>query len=226
MPRMMMVTLLTPMVAAMCALGCGSSPEEQRTEQVEKAAAEMQKSAEGMAKGAEGMAQSLENMAKGLGALGTMAGGDPNAKPVDPVSFRDLQTLLPDVSGWEKGKPTGERMTMPVNFSRAEVRYTKGDASIEVSIVDSALNQLLVAPYAMFLTTGYEKETERGYEKSTKIGDYPGWEKWNTEGKDGELNAIVSQRFIVQVEGRNVEDIKALHAVMSAVDFAKLAAMK
>jgi hypothetical protein len=218
--------VMTTMVAAICAVECGSSPEEQQTAQVEKAAAEMQKSAEGMAKGAEGMAQSLENMAKGLGALGTMAGGDPNAKPVDPVSFRDLQTLLPDVSGWEKGKPTGERMTMPVNFSRAEVRYTKGDASIEVSIVDSALNQLLVAPYAMFLTTGYEKETERGYEKSTKIGDYPGWEKWNTEGKDGELNAIVSQRFIVQVEGRNVEDIKALHAVMSAVDFGKLAAMK
>ena len=224
MRRTMMV--MTTMVAAICAVGCGSSPEEQQAAQVEKAAAEMQKSAEGMAKGAEGMAQSLENMAKGLGALGTMAGGDPNAKPVDPVSFRDLQTLLPDVSGWEKGKPTGERMTMPVNFSRAEVRYTKGDASIEVSIVDSALNQLLVAPYAMFLTQGYEKETERGYEKSTKIGDYPGWEKWNTEGKDGELNAIVSQRFIVQVEGRNVEDIKALHAVMSAVDFGKLAAMK
>ena len=159
----MRLTMLTTMVAAMCAVGCGSSPQEQRTEQVEKAAEEMQKSAENMAKGAEGMAQSLESMAKGLGALG--AAGDPNAKPVDPVGFRDLQTVLPELSGWEKGKPTGERMTMPVNFSRAEVRYTKGDASIEVSIVDSALNQLLVAPYAMFLTTGYEKETERGYEK-------------------------------------------------------------
>lgn len=218
-----MMVALTTMVAAMCAAGCGASPEEQQAAQLEKAAEEMQKSAGNMAKGAEGMAQSLENMAKGFGA---MAGGDPNAKPVDPVSFRDLQTVLPDVSGWEKGKPTGERMTMPVNFSRAEVQYTKGDASIEVSIVDSALNQLLVAPYAMFLTTGYEKETERGYEKSTKIGGYPGWEKWNTEGKDGELNAIVSQRFIVQVQGRNVDDIKALHAVMNAVDFGKLAAMK
>ncbi len=225
MPRPM-PAVLTTIVAALCAAGCGSSPEEQQTAQVEKAAEEMQKSAENMAKGAEGMAQSLESMAKGLGALGTMAGGDPSAKPVDPVSFRDLQTVLPEVPGWEKGKPTGERMTMPVNFSRAEVQYTKGDATIELSIVDSALNQLLVAPYAMFLTQGYEKETERGYEKSTRIGDSPGWEKWNTDGKDGELNAIVGRRFIVQVEGRNVEDMKALHTVMNAVDFGKLVAMK
>ena len=216
MRRTMMV--MTTMVAAICTVGCGPSPEEQQAAQVEKAAAEMQKSA-------EGMAQSLENMAKGLGALGTMAGGDPNAKPVDPVSFRDLQTLLPDVSGWEKGKPTGERMTMPVNFSRAEVRYTKGDATIEVSIVDSALNQLLVAPYAMFLTTGYEKETERGYEKSTKIGDYPGWEKWNTEGKRGEVNAFVGKRFVVQIEGDEIADTKVLHAIAGKIDLAKLAAL-
>jgi len=29
----------------------------------------------------------------------------------------------------------------------------------------------------MFLTAGYEKETERGYEKAVKVGEFPGWEK-------------------------------------------------
>lgn len=200
-------------VIAAAAAACGQSREER---QVEKAADQVQESAENMAKG-------LENMARGLGAL---AGGDPNAKPVNPVSFRDLQTVLPDLPGWEKGKPTGERMTSPVNFAEAGVTYTKGEAQIQEKIVDSALNQLLVAPFAMFLTAGYERETDSGYEKSVKVGDYPGWEKWNQEGKDGELNVVVNKRFIVQIEGRGIEDTKILHDVMQRTDLKKLASLQ
>ena len=37
---------------------------------------------------------------------------------VAPVSFRDLQTFFPDIDGWEKEKPTGERMTSPFSFLR------------------------------------------------------------------------------------------------------------
>jgi hypothetical protein len=174
-------------------------------------------------KGAEGMAKGLADMAKGLTA---MAGGDPNQKPVDPVSFRDLQTMLPDISGWEKGKPTGERMTSPVTYAEASVTYRKGDAQIDEKIVDSAFNQLLVAPFTMFLTMGYEKETENGYEKALKVGDFPGWEKWNSASKDGELNAVVNKRFIVQIEGRHIDDPKVLHAAMNQTDLRKLAALK
>ena len=203
-------------VLALVTVACGSSEQEKQAEQVEKAAEQVQDSAASMAKG-------LEDMAKGLSA---MAGGDPNAKAVDPVSFRDLQTVLPDLPGWEKSKPTGERMTMPVNFSQAEVEYTRGDSRIEAKIVDSALNQLLVAPFSMFLTAGYEKETSEGYEKSVKIGQYPGWEKWDTGDKDGELNAVVAGRFIVQLTGNDIADMKVLHDAMNATDLNKLASMR
>jgi len=60
-------------------------------------------------------------------------------------------------------------------------------------------------------------------EKSVKVGDYPGWEKWNQEGKDGELNVVVNKRFIVQIEGRGIEDTKILHDVMQRTDLKKLA---
>jgi hypothetical protein len=94
-------------IAVAAAVACGKSPEEKRTEEVTKAADQVQSSAENMAKG-------LEDMAKGLGALAGNS-ADPNQKPVDPVSFRDLQAVFGDLPGWEKGKPTGERMTMPFN---------------------------------------------------------------------------------------------------------------
>ena len=51
-------------------------------------------------------------------------------------------------------------------------------------------------------------------------------EKWNTEGKDGEVMAFVGKRYILTVEGRNVDDIKVLHDIVGKVDLPKLAAMK
>lgn len=214
----MRVRLLSTMVCALAfvAAGCGQSEEEKRAEELKKAAEEVSGGAGDLAKG-------LEDMAKGLGGL---TAADPNAKPVEPVSFRDLQTAFGDLDGWEKGKPTGERMSSPINFSRAEVDYRKGDSRIQIQISDSAFNQMLVMPYSMFLTAGYEKETQDGYERSTKVGGHPGWEKWDSEGKNGELNAIVAKRFIVQVEGREIADMQVLHAAMATVDLAKLASLK
>ena len=209
---------------------CTGTPEHTQAEQVQKAADEVQKSADSMAKGAgnvakgaEGMAKGFEDLARGLSA---MAGGDPNAKAVEPLTIDGLKSALPEFSGWQRGKPTGERMTSPVNYAEAEVTFKKGESQITQKIVDSALNQLLVAPFAMFLAVGYEKETDHGYEKGIKIGDYPGWEKWDSENKTGELNAIVNKRFIVQIEGRNIDNIKVLHALMDGTDLKKLADMK
>ena len=210
------VTVANGVLACMSLAACGKAPEEKHAEEVKKGAEQVQQSADAMAKG-------LADMAKGLQG---MAGGDPNQKPVDPVGFRELQAAFGDLSGWEKGKPTGERMTSPVNFSVAKVTYTNGDSTIEQEISDSAFNQLMLVPFSMFLTSGYEKETEDGYEKSTKVGDYPGWEKWNKTGKSGELNAIVNKRFIVQVRGHEIDDPKVLHAAMASVDMKKLASLK
>jgi hypothetical protein len=189
------------LVTAVCALvcvtsGCGQSEGEKRAGEMKVAA---------------------EQVASSAGAP---------TQPVEPVSFRDMQATFGDLAGWEKGTPTGERMTAPVSFSRAEVDYRNGDSRIRIKISDSAFNQMLVMPYAMFLTAGYESQTEDGYERSIKVGDHPGWEKWNTQDKSGELNAIVAKRFIVQIEGADVGDVKALHAAMATIDLAKLAALK
>lgn len=198
------------------AAACGKSPEQKQAEDIQKSAEQVQKSADTMAKGLADMAKGLQGMA-----------GDANQKPVDPVNFHELQATFGELGGgWEKGKPTGERMTSPVNYSQAKITYTKGDAEVEEEISDSAFNQLLMVPYSMVLNAGYEKETDDGYEKSTKVGDFPGWEKWDKGDKSGELNAIVNRRFIVQVRGRNIDDPKVLHDVMSKTDLKKLAALK
>lgn len=210
---------MAPLVAAVltvAAAGCGKSEQEK---QAEEAAAQLEAAAKDMEAGAEEFAKGLEAMAKGLA-------GEDGAATVEPVSFKELQVALPDLPGWEKGKPTGERMTSPVAFSQTEVSYRKGDAEIELRIVDSGLQQLLLAPYTMFLTAGYEKETESGYEKSTKVKDHPGWEKWDADRRRGEVNAVVAKRFLVQAEGSNLENIQELQDAIGRTDFAKLAALE
>lgn len=199
------------------ASACGKSSEEKKEEQQVAQAA---KTAE---TGAAEAAKGLEQMARGLEA---MAGGGGDTPAVDPVSFRAMQALFPDVDGWQKGKPTGEKMSSPFKYSQAEVEYTKGDAHVTLKMVDSGFNQLLLTPYAMFLTAGYEKETADGYEKSTKVNGEPGWEKWDSSGKDGELNALVNKRFLVQIEGRQIDDTKPLHDFAGRIDMGKLAALK
>jgi hypothetical protein len=210
-------------VLALTAVACGKSEEQQRTEALEKSAAQVQQSAENLSKGAEDMAKGMADLASGLGAA---FGGDPNAKPVTPVNFRDLQTVLPVPVDWQSEKPTGERMTAPVNFSSASVRMMKGDATVTVKITDSALNQVLVAPFAMFLAGNYERETERGYEKSIKIGDAPGFEKWDSGTKSGDLTVIVNKRFIVEIDGSSIDDPKVLHDMLEKTDLKKLAERK
>jgi len=222
-------------LAAFLTVGCGKSEEqkaaEKAAEDAKAAAAAVQKAAEsaaaaGTAAGAAAATAGLEGFAKAMeSAAGAMAGKGPDGKPVQPVSFRDLQTALPDVSGWKRDEPRGERMTSPIPFSQTEVQYTMGDAQVEVKIVDSAFNQMLVAPWAMFLTAGYEKETSDGYEKSVNLGGNPGFEKWNSRSKDGELNLVVAKRFLVTIDGNNIADTKVLQEFASKIDSGKLAGL-
>jgi hypothetical protein len=220
------------LAVALAASACGKSEEQKQTEaaaqQVKEAAEKFDKAAreaagKADADGAE-MAKGLEAMAQGLAGAASAMGGD--GKTVDPIGFKELQPFFPDLPGWEKGKPTGERMTSPVPFSQAEVHYRKGNSRIEMSIVDSGLHPLLLAPYTMLLATGYEKQTENGYEKSTKVGSDPGWEKWNGNTKRGEVSAVVAQRFVVRAEGTRVEDLTVLKDALAKTDLARLAALQ
>jgi hypothetical protein len=82
-----------------------------------------------------------------------------------------------------------------------------------------------MAPWAMFLTAGYERETSDGYEKSVNFDGNPGFERYNKGNKDGELNIVLGKRFLVTIEGNNIDDTKVLHEFASKLDASKLAAM-
>jgi hypothetical protein len=145
---------------------------------------------------------------------------------VDPVDFKELQSILPEVPGWEKNHPEAERMTSPVSFSFASTKYKKNDLEVTEKITDSGFNQLLVAPISMMLAAGYAKQSTQGFEKSTTVAGYPAFEKWDKSEKSGQLTVFVNQRFLVELEGSGMSDNKELQAFLARTDLKKLAAMQ
>jgi anti-sigma regulatory factor (Ser/Thr protein kinase) len=224
------LTAATLAAALVGTAACGQSRSEKQAEETKKAIEEATRNAEDAGKSAGEAAKQaskgMEEFAKGLSGMAGAMAGNKDGKPIEPVSFRDLQGVFVPLNGWEMGKPTGEKITVPFAYSQAKVKYRKDDARIEITVTDSGMNQLMLAPFSMFLTTGYEKETENGYEKSEKVGGFPGWEKWNSSNKSGEVNAFVNKRFLVQIEGDNLADTKVLHQLADASNLAKLASIQ
>jgi hypothetical protein len=167
----------------------------------------------------------LQALSQGLQALAGGGAAGSGVK-VEPVRFQDLISHLPQVSGWEMQKPQGQRMTSPFPTASAEATYRSGGSRVEVEIVDTANNQMLLAPISMFLNAGYSQESTNGYEKAMAVNGQPGWEKWNITAKRGEVNALVGKRFIVTVKGNNVDDTKVLQDFAGKIDFAGLASLK
>jgi hypothetical protein len=227
--RVTMRRLMSAMaIVALCA-ACGKSAEQKQAEQaaenVKKAAETLAKAAEqqgtaSAAKGANDLASAMQGMAASINGTGT------NGKPVDPIAFQTLQSHLPKVSGWEMGEPEGERMTMPVPFSQVEVDYKKGDARMQVKIVDTGFAQMLLMPWSMMLASGYSRESSSGYEKATTISGNSAIEKWNKGSKNGELDILVGKRFMVTIEGHDIDDIKPVQDFASSFNFGALAAAK
>ena len=217
------------LVAALFTAACGKSEAQKQAEQ---AAENLKKAAEDMAKAAEKQgtataAQGANDMAKAMqGMAAALSGTGADGKPIEPVAFQTLQTHLPKVSGWEMDEPEGERMNMPVAFSQIETTYKKGEARINAKIVDTGFAQMLMAPWSMMLASGYSRETSSGYEKATSLSGNPAIEKWDKGAKNGELDVLVGKRFMVSLEGHDIDDMKQLQDFASNFNFGAIAAAK
>jgi len=212
----MRVVAYLAVVAALVVGGmaCGGAKPAQEATQAQ-ATQQAQKDA---APGLGEMARGFEAMARSAKEMEELS----KRPPVEPVSFKVLAPFFPDLAGWEKGAPEGEKMSAPVAISNSQVDYTKDEARITAKITDSGNSTMFLAPFMVFLTAGYEKETSNGFEKSAKVGDQPGWERWDGESKTGELNIFVNKRFLVELNGSGIENNQVLHELARKIDLRKL----
>lgn len=168
-----------------------------------KAAVEAGKAGDAAADGAEGQPKDLnEALAKMKSAI------EKNAPQVDPVDFRKLKKMLPEkVAGLERKKAQGEKAgAMGVKVSNAMGQYEGAEgARLKIKLIDMGS----MKGFAAMAATGWamaeiDRESDDGWEKTTKYKGFKAFEKYNTKRKQGETKLIVANRFIVEISGRKV----------------------
>ena len=184
------------LAVALVLSGCGKSAEQKKIEEAAKQATE---AGQVLKEGAEKMSEAL----KGLGEAGE------EGKKVEPVNFRELKALLPEsLPGLARSTAEGEKSSvMGVSVSEAHARYENEEgANIEVKITDMGSVSGLVGMATMAWAYGeVDRETENGYEKTTTFSGHKAFEKYDGDSRSGEISILVAKRFIVNVEGNNVE---------------------
>jgi hypothetical protein len=191
------------LASAMFMTGCGGKTEEEKEEP--------------------------KNAAEALQQLSDKAKEMEGKKAVDPVDFRELKALLPEsTADLKRTEATGEKtgaMGFTISTARAEYRGD-GDASVDIEIIDTGgiagVGTMAMAAWTM---ADIDKETSHGYEKTTKVEGYKAFEKYDNEGKNGEINVLVADRYVVNVRGNNVS-IDQIKDAVKDIDLGKLEDLK
>ena len=151
-------------------------------------------------------------------------------KKYEVVDFRELKALLPESLGdLSRTNAQGEKSgAMGFTISRAEADYNNEDYSqridIEISDLTGASGFAGLAAWGWAMAD-IDKETETGYEKTTKYKGHNAFEKYDNQDLYGSIEVLVSGRFMVSVNGNNVP-MSAIKSAVDQIDIGKLEAMK
>jgi predicted small lipoprotein YifL len=222
------VVVVASFVAALVALaGCGKKDDAGAPAATGKADAAS--SDAGAASTEEQMAKQAADMRKALAEMN-------DGKEVKLVESKDLKALLPEtLGGGKRAGVESQRMSHGgIDIASMKTSYDAepsegGDGApkpgFNVEILDLGnLGASMAMGYAAWAMTQFEKETETGYEKTTKHKGYPAMEKYDREQKSGELHVYVAKRFVLQVSGHDAT-IEQIRAVVDGIDVDKLAAL-
>jgi hypothetical protein len=163
------------------------------------------------------------DMTAALNAVGAIVSG---GKDVQPVDFRKLREMLPEtLAGMKRVDATGQSgEAMGIKGSSATARYIDGaGASLNVDISDMG-SLAGLAGLASRFDPSMEKETETGYERTSKVNGQIVHERYDRRAKSGEISIILGERFNVAVRGNGVEPA-TLQGAIKQIDMAGLVAL-
>lgn len=170
--------------------------------------------------------------------LMSLAGEKENAEPqaVKAIDWKELSKVLPEeIPGMKAGDVDGGTFTMSdpsspgqeFSHSSVEREYTAElkdgeEKEIKISIMDSGLNQAMIAPFTMMM----EYDSPDGSIKATTFKDYKGWqivEKEKGEIESTQIVLLISDRVLVSLQGNEHVTMEELTKVAEKIDFDKLA---
>lgn len=175
-----------------------------------------------------------DDMQQGLAAaaqmLKAMQGGATNnplaavgGKPA--VDFRELKAVLPEeLAGLQRTNAGGEKSgAFGVQVAMARGAYGSPDGPrLEVKITDlGAMGQLGAMAQFGWMAADIDREDDNGYERTATFRGAKGLEKYSPAEKSGSIKVMAGGRFLIEVEGNQVEPAQ-LQAAVEALDFDRL----
>jgi hypothetical protein len=213
------------LILSLAALTAGCKSPEQKA--AEETAKNLEQANKQMAEAAK---NGGANLGDAMAAMGAAVGGAANAgKKVETVDYKELKALLPEsLPGMKRTDATGEKSSaMGMQVSNAEGRYSAdngGSMRVKITDIGSMTGLAGMAMYA-WATVSVDRESDTGYEKTSTISGYKSHEKYDKSNKSGELSVLVGDRFVVEVDGSDV-DMDAIKNALGKVDLGKLNSMK
>lgn len=175
----------------------------------------------------EGINEGIAGLKDALGELEKQLTDANGGEKVEPVDFRELKAELPErINGMNRISAEGERSGWGgFKVSTANAEYEDGNKHLEISIVDAGgMMGLAKAGLAAWAQAEVDRETQDGYERTTTIDGYQAYEKYNNKTEDGQISVIVNERFIVNIEGRNIS-ARDLKSALGKLNLKKLERM-
>jgi len=156
--------------------------------------------------------------------MGALFGDGDQVESLDPER---LKAFLPEkLSGLTRASFSSERnAAMGLQVSEAQASY--GDAAghmldLDVTDAGGAKGMMMFASWAMLQQ---ERQTDHGYEKSTKKDGRLVHEEWDTQENRGEYSMVIADRFVVKVSGQ-ASGIDQLRSAVESLDIKGLEALK
>ncbi|MGA1539654.1 MAG: hypothetical protein ACO39C_04455 [Chthoniobacterales bacterium] len=142
-----------------------------------------------------------------------------------PVGAGELKAMLPaDADGLRRTNARGEITgAFGANVVQATGEYGDGEGPrVKINITDLAA----MGPFGAlagfgWMQTEVDSEGDHGYERTTEQSGFKTLEKYTNASRSGTITVVVGNRFIVEVEGRNIDPTK-LQACARAIDFSAL----
>ena len=158
-------------------------------------------------------------------ALGTMFGG---GQKVETLAPDKLKAFVPGtLAGLPRQSFNVERNTaLGIQISNGRGRYADADGtrSLDLQLADlGGMSGLaMLAGWAMVQT---ESESDDGYERTYQEDGRRVHEKWDGATRRGTYEVVVSDRFLVKVEGSGLE-MDTLKQAVGSIDLSGLAALE
>ena len=153
-------------------------------------------------------------------------GGGEDGEEIEVVNFRDLKDFLPNRIGTLKmdEEDTEGQTSKVLGFKVSTVQgtYRDGDAKMEINIIDPGNASSVVNMLASWSNVEIDSESSNGYQRTMEYKGHKAFEQYDSKSKDGSFAMMVENRFIVSINGDNV-DMDDMKDAIDNINIKKLA---